>query len=144
MFNNRLLLFLLIIVACREGDKKDYSVVPSVEFISITPESVNEGEKVTIQFRYTDGDGDLGENSPEAKNLFITDNRLAVTYSMRISELAPQGASVPITGKLNAEIPGLTITDNSSVQTVNYSLYITDRAGHLSNVITTSAVTIHQ
>ena len=61
-----------------------------------------------------------------------------------ISQLAPDGSTIHIKGNLNAVIKNTAITDGSSSQSVTYSLYMKDRAGNMSNTITTSAITITQ
>ena len=81
-------------------------------------------------------------NDPNVANLFITDSRNSVTYNYRISQLAPDGSSIHIKGNLNAVIKSTAITDNSSSQSVTYSLYLKDRAGNQSNTITTTAITV--
>jgi hypothetical protein len=103
---------------------------------------VEYANSITITFSYDDLDGDLGENNANATNLFITDSRNNVTYNYRISQLAPDGANIHIKGNLNAVIKSTAITDNSSSQSVTYSVYIKDRAGNTSNTITTDAITV--
>ena len=135
---------LIFFGSCKKGDKKEYTPEPVIEFLSISPASLTEGqEKVIISIKYTDGDGDLGENSADVKNMFVTDNRLGITYTFRIKELAPAGTSIPITGTLNTDIGTVFISNNSAQQTANFSLYIVDRAGHISNTITSSPITIN-
>ncbi|MBC7766297.1 MAG: DUF4330 family protein, partial [Hyphomonadaceae bacterium] len=56
--------------------KKGMSVSPSIEFVSMTPNpAVKYQDEIRITIKYIDGDGDLGENIPDVKNLFVTDNR---------------------------------------------------------------------
>lgn len=130
--------------ACKK-DKTESTTTPQIEFISISPSvAVEYSNSITIAFSYDDLDGDLGENDPAATNLFITDSRNNVIYNYRISQLAPDGANIHIQGNLNAVIKNTAITDGSASQSVTYSLYIQDRAGHISNTITTSAITITQ
>jgi hypothetical protein len=137
-------MIVLLLCSCKKGEKKEYAAEPSIEFLSITPSSMIEGQQtIVIDIKYTDGDGDLGENNPDIKNMFVTDSRLGITYSFRIQELAPRGQAIPITGTLNTNIGTVFITDNSAQQTANFSLYIVDRAGHASNTVTTSPVTIN-
>jgi hypothetical protein len=144
MCNKYILIILVFFFSCKKGDKKEYAPEPVIEFKSISPSSLTEGtQNVIISIKYTDGDGDLGENSSDVKNLFVTDNRLGITYSFRIKELAPAGATIPITGTLNTDIGTVFISDNSAQQTANFSIYIVDRAGHASNTITTSPITIN-
>jgi hypothetical protein len=137
-------LLLFAFSSCKK--KKDESTVtPQIEFVSISPSTAVEYvNSITITFSYDDLDGDLGENDPNVTNLFITDSRNSVTYSYRISQLAPDGSTIHIKGNLNAVIKNTAITDGSTSQQVTYSVYIKDRAGNTSNTITTSAITITQ
>lgn len=136
------LLFILVIISsCKK--KEQPTNIPSIEFVSISPSSAVEySNSITIAFSYDDLDGDVGQNDPNVSNLFITDSRNNVQYSYRISQLAPDNANIHIKGNLNAVIKSTAITDNSSSQSVTYSLYIKDRAGNTSNTITTSAITV--
>ena len=142
MFSKYLyILFFILLLSCKK-EKIEYDINPKLEFISITPDPVDEYQPLLIIFKYTDGDGDLGENNSTAKNLFVTDNRIGITYSYRIKQLAPDNEQLPITGNLEAKIENAVITNNALSQTVNFSLYIVDRAGHSSNILTTTEVTI--
>lgn len=144
MFNKLSLLLLIVIgfLSCKK-DKVEFNVVPAIEFVSITPASANQyTDSVTIQIKYTDGDGDLGQNDATVTNCFITDNRIGIVYNYRIKQLAPDNS--PITGLVNLELGGQGITNNTSSQNVTYTVYVVDRAGHQSNSITTSAITIHE
>ena len=130
------------ISSCKK-DKNESTTTPQIGFVSISPSTAVEYvNSITITFSYDDLDGDLGENDANAVNLFITDSRNSVTYNYRISQLAPDGASIHIKGNLNAIIKNTAITDNSASQSVTYSLYIKDRAGNASNTITTDAITV--
>ncbi len=133
---------LFVFSACKK-DKNESTTTPQITFISISPSSAVEYvNEITISFSYDDLDGDLGENNPNVSNLFVTDSRNNVTYNYRISELAPPGSIIHIKGTLNTVIKSTAITDNSSSQSVTYSVYLKDRAGNASNTITTSAITI--
>jgi hypothetical protein len=137
------IILLCLCISCKKGDRKTYPAEPSIELIAVAPSSFIEGtEHITVSFKYTDGDGDLGENNSTVKNLFVTDNRLGITYSYRIKQLAPDGSSIPITGILNTDIGTAFITDSSAQQNVNFSFYVVDRAGHSSNTITTPGITL--
>jgi hypothetical protein len=138
-----LALFAIFFLASGCKKKEEPTTTPEIEFLSISPSTAVEyANSITISFSYDDLDGDLGENDPNATNLFITDSRNGVVYNYRISELAPDGSNIHIRGTLNAVIKNTAITDNSSSQSVTYSLYVKDRAGNASNTITSSAITV--
>ena len=136
-------IFISVVVSSCKKNKTESTTTPQITFISISPSSAVEYvSSITIAFSYDDLDGDLGQNDPGVTNLFITDSRNNITYSYRISQLAPEGSNIHIKGNLNAVIKNTAITDNSSSQSVTYSLYIKDRAGNASNSITTTPITI--
>ena len=91
---------------------------------------------------YQDGDGDLGENDPEVENLFIEDNRTNGAQGFRIQQLAPSDAAIQIAGTLNVELRNTGITDGSNSQTVSWDVWVVDRSGNKSNVVTSPEVTV--
>lgn len=147
MYSKGVLLWaaLFLCFSCNK-DKIEFDSTPSIEVTAISPGSVQEfTEPVTITIKYKDGDGDLGENSSGVKNCFVTDNRIGIISSFRIQQLGPEGSNIPITGSLNIDLGGQGITDTSlSNQNVSFSVYVIDRAGHISNTATTAAITIRK
>jgi hypothetical protein len=139
------LLFSSVLFSCKKDDQIVVSTTPELNFVSISPSSAVEyQDKITIVITYKDGDGDLGENTPDVKNLFLTDTRNNVTYQYRISQLAPSGQAIAIQGSLAIELKNTAIINGSTSQAVTYSIYARDRAGNVSNSITTSAITLTQ
>jgi len=138
------ILIMLLLFSCKKDDI--FSVVPTIEFKSISPSTAQEYiDVINITISYTDGDGDLGENNPDVYNLFVLDNRNLIEYKFRIPELSPHGNEIAIEGNFNIKINGSGITDTSlSSQQVNYDIYVTDRAGNSSNSVSTSSITIEQ
>lgn len=130
-----------VVSSCKK--KEESTTTPQIEFISISPSTTVEySNSITISLSYDDLDGDIGQNDPNVTNLYVTDSRNNVTYNYRISQLAPDGASIHIKGNLNVIIKNTAITDGSSSQSVTYSLYLKDRAGNTSNTITTTSITV--
>lgn len=144
---NRIICFMLSLtlmlsMSCKK-EKNEWSPIPEIEFISLTPSSlVQYSSPLTITIKYKDGDGDLGENNPDVVNTFITDSRNNLTYSFRTRQLAPDNAQIAITGNLNIEIPSISLIGSGNSETITYNIYMTDRAGNKSNTITTSSVTV--
>ncbi len=137
-----IIVFSLLLASCKK-DESSISDVPAIEFVSATPASVVEfQDKLIFTISYTDGNGDLGENSSSVKNLFLTDSRNNVMYKYRISQLAPDGSSIAIKGTLSVELNNTGITDGSNSQTFTYSIYVVDRAGNQSNSVSTTPVTV--
>ena len=121
------------------------SDTPIIEFKSILPTTAQEyTDDIIIAISYSDIDGDLGQNDPDIHNLFVEDNRNGIVYQFRIPHLAPDNNSIALEGDFNITINGSGITDESFSQQVNYAIYVNDRAGNKSNIITTSTITIHQ
>ncbi len=133
---------LAFFTSCKK-DKKVYSDVPEIALVSISSTSVSEGDPLTFVISYVDGDGDLGENTANVYNLFLTDTRVNVTYKYRIKQLAPDNSSIIIKGNLDVLLNSTAITDSSNSQTVVYTIYCVDRSGHQSNTITCSPITIY-
>jgi hypothetical protein len=132
----------LFLQGCKKDEPED-ETIPKLEFVSISPSTVKEYEdEIKIAFSYFDGNGDLGENTADVKNLFLTDNRNNVIYEYRISQLAPDGSNIAIRGNLVVSVKNTAITNGSTSESLSYSLYVKDRAGNQSNTITTSAVSV--
>lgn len=130
-----------LVVGC--GEDVDFNETPQIELISVGPSQVVElQDSIRFVIGYEDGDGDLGENSPDAKNLFLRDERINLEYKFRIRELVPNQAEVPIKGELILTLPNTVITDGSTSQNVTYSIWVKDRAGHQSNTLTAGPITV--
>jgi hypothetical protein len=133
----------LITLSCTKEEVEN--VEPVLEFESMTPAIVNElVEEIVIKFKYSDADGNLGENNSSEKNLFVTDSRNQVVSSFRVRELAPEGAVLAIEGSIIVTISPLVITDGSDSETGVFSIYMTDRAENKSNVIVTEIFTVNK
>jgi len=139
-------LFAVLCVAlfsCKKAE--EIGPIPEIEFVSVTPQNVNEyTDSLMFTISYRDGDGDLGENTTDAENFFLTDSRNNVIYKFRIPQLAPDNSSIIIEGNLNITLANTAIIDGSSSQTFTYSIYVKDRAGNQSNTVVTSPITVTQ
>ena len=138
---------LLVLIALIPSCKKDSGIspVPSITFDSISPNpAIKYQDSILIVISYVDGDGDLGIDSADVKNLFITDSRNGVVSQFRIPQLAPTGANIAIEGNLDIVLPPQLFTnDNDTTETATYSIYVVDRAGHKSNTVTTKPLVIN-
>ena len=140
------LTYIFILLFCTGcSSDEPVSEVPYLEFISVNPQQVQAFEdNLIFTIFYQDGNGDLGENSPDIKNLFLKDNRNDIVYEYRIEQLAPDDVNISIQGKLNIELSGTGITDGSAEQSATFDIYVVDRAGNNSNTITSSNIIISQ
>lgn len=148
MNSKTVLVFTLAVALFFSGCKKEevISSTPSIKFISLTPNpAIKYQDEITITIEYTDGDGDLGENTADVKNLFVTDSRNNVTSEFRIPQLAPDNSNIIIRGNLNINLPPQGFADDTqNSETVTYSVYVKDRAGNQSNTIQTDALTVNK
>ena len=142
---NLLYIFLLIFLfSCKKEDPIS-DVPPEIDFVSISPIIAQEfSDEISIIISYFDANGDLGENNPDVKNLFVKDNRNDIEYAFRIPELTPIGNAISIQGNFDIKISGTGITDGSTSEKVNYIIYVVDRAENKSNSDTTTFITIQQ
>jgi hypothetical protein len=129
-----------LIAGCSE-DEPVYSDVPEIKFVSVSSTNVNSSDPLTFVISYQDGDGDLGENSPTARNLYLTDSRIGSAYQYRISELSPSN-SIIIRGTLSVKLDHANLL-GAGPENVVYSIYVVDRAGHASNTVTSPTVTVN-
>jgi hypothetical protein len=129
-------------IACKK-EKNERSVVPEIRLVDVSPLQIKEyKDKIMFNLFYQDGDGDIGENNDAVKNLFITDSRNGITYQYRIKQLSPDGAEVSIEGNLMVELNSTGILNGASSEPVNYSIYLTDRAGNSSNTVVAEGLMI--
>ena len=150
MWSIKTLLGVLILLAvgfsgCEKDDNDPTNPIPFIEFMSVSPTTVQEyTDSLVFTISYEDGDGDLGENNADAKNLFVTDTRNQVSYGFRIQQLAPTGANIPIQGNLKVTLDRVAILNGSATELVTFELYVVDRAGNKSNTVVSTQVEVVQ
>lgn len=133
----------IAVLSSCSSDDEGVSPIPAIKFVSVSSNSVIAfSEPLTFTISYRDGDGDLGENDPDVKNCYITDSRNNVSYEFRIPELAPQGTDIIIDGNLNIDLQSVGISDGLDTETATFEIYLTDRAGNISNTVTSSSVSV--
>lgn len=138
-----LLTGLVLIISCRKEGQEEISNVPKIEFVSITPTTVKAlTDQVILTINYTDGDGDLGENTADVKNLFVTDLRNNVQYSLRVPQLSPTGSNIAIMGELDIKLGVLSLVGEGASEEVMFEVFLNDRSNNKSNVINTQAITV--
>lgn len=148
----------LVLFSCRKTET--YPEIPEIEYQSFffrdtTDILGNEGLVGKLVFSFVDGDGDIGlkqppdsaePGDPEYSNLFFTlfdmqdgilveigDDELKFPLHYRIPYLEPQRMDKSITGEVEVEFTYLLF----DYDTIKYDFYITDRAGHESNIEST-------
>lgn len=140
---NYLFCAIILLSSCTKDNEPEISEVPHIEFVSLNPTTISQSEgPIYFTVSYTDGDGDLGENTPDVKNLFLKDLRNNIEYEYRLQQLAPEGSSIAIQGTFEIELNNTSITDGSNQQTFSYEIRVIDRAGNQSNTITSTPLTV--
>ena len=141
----------------------NYPDEPVIEFMGLSKNVMRQtplgADTVLVMFNFTDGNGDLGSQNNEP-NIFIEDGRDSFPKDpYAIPYIEPQGAGNGISGMITIALPttcciypdvnGIKFppcdtTKNApqSLDTVFYRIYIKDRAGNISNKITTDPITL--
>lgn len=131
------------IISC-EKDNEEMNIVPEISFSAVNTTSlVQYSSPLEFTISYQDGDGDLGENVDGVHNLFVKDVRNGLVYPYRISSLSPPGnEKVAIKGTLKVKFEPVALTDSVNAQTAVFEIYLTDRAGHVSNTVSSPSITV--
>ena len=114
-----------------------FPIIPSIEYLSMEPGTVREGETFKISFSFKVGDGDLGNNS-DTKFLFITDTLTGIQLPYSVPDLSTDARKPSIQGTITVSILGIYMTDpNLNSQRRTFRIKLKDRAGNESNEILT-------
>jgi len=132
----------------------EYPIEPVINFISVSKDVMKQSDfnqdSTYVTFGFTDGDGDLGD--ADSVNIFVTDERIARNPTIfKIPLLSQSAGAKGISGEIRLRMfseccifPNGQQPCEPSAQfptdTLTYSIYIQDRAGHKSNVIYTTPI----
>lgn len=137
-----ILLGMCALASCGKNDEA-LGPIPTLAFVSVSPTTATQfTDSLTFVIEYEDGDGDLGSNDPDIKNLYLTDSRNGVIYEFRVKQLAPSNSTIAIKGTLSVVLDRVGLIGSGNAETTTFNIYMTDRAGNASNIITSSQVTI--
>jgi len=129
--------------SCSKSEIDEISVVPSIELISISNDTIIEfDETLIITISYEDGDGDLGFVETDKYALFVRDIRLEEFDAFYLGPIAPLNAVIPIKGKLDIEFPTLFIFGNEAMETTRFEIKMVDRNMNESNILVTEDIII--
>lgn len=147
----------LLVWQCREAP--DFPVEPYIEFVSLSKDTLNQGifqnDSLIVTFHFEDGDGDIGRTSQDASNnIFFIDERTGtLDNTFGIPEIPEEGAGNGVEGEVRIRLYSTCClfppesflnpceaSDVYPVDTVQYRIYMKDRAGHTSNEIVTSPI----
>jgi hypothetical protein len=130
---------ILFVVATLNSCKKEILTVPPapyIEFVDIFPKEVRQNlDEIIITIKYRDGDGDLGDNNPDTKNVIIKDLRNDMYYTFRLKQLAPDNSYVAISGKININLGSTIMVSSADQETALFGISLVDRAGNASNIV---------
>lgn len=124
----------------------EYSIVPRVEFVSVNQNTFDELDPTPLQVQiyFEDGDGDIG--SDDSINMYWEDSRVpGFPIEFKIPTIELQGNSKAISGTITTEYPiSFCLNGTGAAQdTFYFRFYIIDRAGHVSNIDSTSLLYIN-
>ncbi len=140
---------LFLTVSCTKEDT--YPVTPDISFVSLEKLPNSSGkDSLVLTFAFTDGDGDVGTPKIDTVNrdvfvtLFELRNGVFVKYddpygvfNYRIPFMVPRGNNESLKGEIEISIDYNIFQAND---TIYYDLYMKDRAGHVSNTISTDNI----
>ncbi len=142
----------LITVSCNKKVNRD--PVPSILYNGISPRTVTNGfvgDTVTIKFVVNDGDADLG-NGVDATNhdIFVKDSRSSTGEEQKFyfpnipKDAVLENKSMQVYTSLNLDAPQYFVLrpDRPNGDTLTFEIYVKDRAGNKSNIITTEPIYI--
>ena len=168
----RNLIFLGAVISCTLYScvkAPSYSIIPHIEFVSVSSSFIPNGKTDTITFSFTDGDGDIAHagsdqntplpaccsdtcSYPSNFNIFLIDNRgNKCIYYFQSPDLRPAGKYKDISGNMQvlqaiytskcfACASDCKTQNNYALDTVIYSIVIRDLAGHFSDTIQTTPI----
>ncbi len=138
-----LISFSLSTSSCTKDQVDEISVIPSIELLSISSDTIKEFEdELIIIIAYEDGDGDLGFEETDQYALFVRDIRLEEFDDFYVGPIAPPGVNVPITGNFNIEFPSLFLFGNGNYETTRFEIRMVDRRMNESNLLVTEEIII--
>jgi hypothetical protein len=152
--NRHLLIVLLFSIigftACQKENAGN--TPPSITDLTISPNMVNNGDPrdtVFVTFKVMDRNGDLG-NDPYKKqfDVFLKDSRDHNETGFPFPEIpadlkdASKGITAFATVKINAGLFLQLRQDRPEGDTLYYELYVKDRAGNMSNKLSTPLIYI--
>src|SRR5690606_25893980 len=152
LFGNYMTLALMMLLfSCSKENKM--SKIPSIEYIGMSPFSVRANDpdqSLNIGFSFQDGAADLGNYpNPDQMDIYIKDLRNDSVFTFYFPDLDPEylddkkgvsGQSVVYMPVYNLSLRG----DSTHLMsdTTAFELYILDKAGNKSNVITTDSLVL--
>ena len=118
------------------------SSIPKISIEKLSPSSIKQFETIVFHIRYTDGDGDIGNQDADIESLEILDTRDDILHSFHVPPQSPT-TGIAITGVLIVELENLILMDqNNSTEDVVFEVRLRDNKQNWSKVVESSPVTI--
>ncbi len=139
---NILILFFLFFVI-QNCSKEEESTAPTIKLVSVEPTVVKEyTDSIVFVIHYQDNDGDIGIPDADKNSLWLKDLRLDNADEYFIAPLAPLDEKVAIEGEFKITLKNTFKLGNATEEKTSFTIWIKDRAGSKSNVITSPEITI--
>ena len=143
----KVLLFSLIILCFFSCTKKsEYSLTPKISYIEMQPKQLNvipASGSTYITLSFSDGDGDIGFGT---NNLYLKDSRDSTTIVMEIPEIPGEyNPNLGLKGQFVIEYKAAWLslrpdTAHLTKDTLQWEIYMVDKAGNKSNTINTDTL----
>jgi hypothetical protein len=132
--------FLLLTVGCK---KEKVPVVPSISIEKVSTYAVEEyNNAIEVTISYEDHQGDIGTTDPDEHSLFVADERFPEQDGYHLDPLTPDLQTLHIRGSLRVSLRPLFIMGTDSTETTKLTFELRDRAGNVSNRVTSEEITI--
>ena len=151
------LLVFALLTAC--VNPPDFPDEPVLTFEMLTKNELQQGDfnedSLFVVLSFTDGDGDIGRPSDDTtRDIVVFDNRTGkIQERFKMPEVPEDGTGNGVEGDITIRIyntcclyprnfPPCSRLAQYPLDTISYDIYITDRSGHQSNVVTTPNVVL--
>lgn len=133
----------------------EYPITPEISFVSYSRDSLIQNQfntdSILVKIAFTDGDGDIGQDGG-GFDLYLTDLRDSfMPPAYRLPKVPEQGTGNGISGEISFVLyttccffpdgqDPCTINPTYPEDTLQYLIYLKDRAGHKSNILETPPI----
>ena len=140
------LLIILFASSCQSDDiNLVYPIEPEILSVEVSPLQVQEfSDSLLFTISYRDGDGDIGWSEGDSLPLYIKDIRLSEADRFFVGPQAPLGSQISIQGQLDVLLPNTFRLGTGAQEITRFEVWLTDRAGHQSNIVLTEDVVIYE
>jgi len=134
------LVCIALLHSCKKDEQTEVPVISLENFSDYSVVEYNNAIEVTIN--YEDHQGDIGTVDPDEYSLFVADERFAELDGYHIDPLTPDLQALHIRGSLRVVLRPLFIMGNDSTETTRLTFELRDRAGNVSNRVTSEEIII--